>query len=590
MLCPLYAADDIQISASVDRNAVSLSDQIILQVAVSGNASSIPDPQIPKLDDFTAYSSGRSQNVSIINGKVSSSVVFNFILVPKTSGKFTIPPILLNYNGKTYQTTPMDITVSNQGRPQIPQGGQESEVPGETKQKGSDAIFVTATVNKQSAYVNEPITYTFKFFYRVNILSRPQFVPSDFTGFWTEDLPPKQYTTTINGRKYGVSEISLLLFPTKPGPLKIGEASIRCQVQDFGRSSNPFDDDFFAGFFSQGQEKVLSTKALTVNVSALPDKGKPSDFSGAVGKYSIEASVDKKSVKTNEPVSLKITVSGTGNMKGVSEPTLPDWSDFKKYETVNSLNVNKDSGELKGSKTFTTVIVPLTAGTKTISGISFSYFNPAKGAYETIRSNPIILAVAQGQAPAPLAQVSGTSSARALNDIRVMNKDITFIRLPAKLIFYSGPVYTKLWFILINTLAVFGYVFFLGYFKWQETLSENVAFARSFKASGVSKKYLKQAKKLLNSSRSIEFYTALSRALTEYIANKTNTSAEGLTFAMITELLTKKEISLETLGLVKEILDECDMIRFAPASVTADAMEAIFKKTSETINRLDKEF
>jgi hypothetical protein len=552
----------------------------VLEVDVSGTSSNLPNPDIPQLPDFNIYSSGRSQNVSIINGQVSSSISFKYVIVPKKILKTTIPPITLTYNGKLYQTQriPIEVVQSAPASSQPPPAQQnsytDSQIP--EQQAGSD-IFVTADVDKKLAYVNEQITYTFKFYRRIDLLSQPGYTPSDLSGFWTEDFPPKNYTAVYNGKRYMVTELKALLFPTKPGKFLIKEASLTCQIPD--TSFN----DVFSGFFSQGKTKVLQSKPIPISVKQLPESGKPKDFNGSVGHYTVTADVDKRSVKTNEPVTLTITVNGTGNIKSISEPQLPEWPDFKKYETVSSLNVNKDTGNLKGSRTFTTILVPQTPGNKTITPVSFSFFDPDKGIYEKLQTQSFPLNVKPGP------QVVSTVAEQKVNDIKIMNKDIMFLHNLKNYKDFNGYIYKKTWFKLFNTIPVTVFFFLLIFVKWQEKLNKDVAFARNLRASGTSKKYLKKALKLLKLENSIDFYNAISRAILEYIANKTNVSPEGLTSAIISEMLLKRNISQENIIEVNRVVEECDMVKFAPSQVTESMMKEIYEKSSEIINKLDKE-
>lgn len=573
-------ADDISISASVDKNVVSINDQIVLEIDVSGTSSNLPNPDIPQLTDFNMYSSGRSQNVSIINGQVSSSIVFKYVLVPKTIVKTTIPPITLNYNGKIYQTQriPVDVVQSAPSQNNAPRqqgnysGPQEQNIP-----ETGDDLFLVAEVDKKNAYVNEQITYSLKFYRRIDLLSQPGFTPSDFSGFWSEDFAPKNYNAVYKGRRYLITELKTLLFPTKPGKFTLKEASLTCQIPDYNSA------DFFGGFFSQGRTKIIQSKPITINVNPLPEANKPKGFNGTVGQYSITADIDKKTVKVNEPVTLNILVSGTGNIKAIAEPQLPDWPDFKKYETVGSLNINKDSGVLKGNKTFTTVIVPQTPGNKTIEPISFPFFDPDKKQYVNAQTPSFKLLVKPGP------QIETNIPEQRTNDIKIVNKDIRFIKTLANYRVFEGYIYTKAWFKLVNLAPVFIFGFVFIYVNWQEKLNKDIAYARSLRASGTSKKYLKKAVKLLNLENSSEFYNAISRAIVEYIANKTNVSAESLTSSIISAILSKKEIKAETIAEVNRLLEECAMVRFAPSQVTESMMREIYQKTAITINKLEKE-
>ncbi len=415
----LYA--DINISASVDRNTLNFGDSLTLQVSVSGDAANIPKPALPQLDGFSVYSSGTSQNISFVNGKVSSSLVYNYILSPNKPGKFTIGPVTISSGGKTYATNPISVEVLPAGNPKPRQKQAEEQQPSSDTAAGK-GIFVTAQLDKKKAFVNEGIIYTFRFYTSRNLASNPQYAPPNFTGFIVEDLPPQRtYQTSINGETYNVIEMKVQLFPTTPGKFTLGSASLQTSVQDFAGSpfGGFFDDDFFKGFFSSGQPVVLKTKQLSVEVVPLPEEGKPSNFSGAVGEYSMRASADKEDVAANDPVTISLEISGAGNVRAVSGPKLPQIPGVRRYDTISSFNISKANYRVSGSKTFKTVMIPESPGSLTVPGLEFSYFSPDRKEYRNIKTAPIKIKVSvsktgsgSGGNPMPASGKASTWSGR----------------------------------------------------------------------------------------------------------------------------------------------------------------------------------
>ncbi|MBN1823452.1 MAG: protein BatD [Endomicrobiales bacterium] len=579
----LSFAADISISASVDKNVVSLDDQLLLEVNVSGSISNIPNPNIPELPNFTAYSSGRSQNISIVNGQMTSSVAFRYALVPKSTGKFTIPPITLNYEGKTYSTSGIPVEVTGQGKAPAqspaPQTGTDYAA-----QAAAGKLFVTATLDKAKAYVNEQITYTFRFYRNIRLLSNPQYQPPNFQGFWTEDSTPKNYYTTVQGRQYLVTEIKTFLFATKPGKYELGNAILKCSIEDFS-SNDPFSDEFFRNFFSGGKTQLLQTKPISLTIVPLPEKGRPDNFGGAVGHFNVSAGLDKKAVKANEPVTVSVTVSGKGNIKTVPEPDIGALPGFKKYETASSLTTDKNDSGVSGSKVFKTIIVPLSPGKVNIKPISFSFFDPGSARYRTVAAKPLVLDVSPA---APGSVAPDIRQMQSKSDIKVVNKDIAFIKTPEKPAVYSGYLHEKPWFIAFNVFLCVLYLGFFAFAKWQEKLKGDVAFARRIRASATARRHLKKAKALMNGDPK-DYYSAISRAVLEFSADKMNVSAEGLTVPVLNELLSSRGTGAETMTNICEILSECDMVRFAPTSVTEEMKKSIYEKASITLTRLDRE-
>jgi len=230
--------------------------------------------------------------------------------------------------------------------------------------------------------------------------------------------------------------------------------------------------------------------------------------------------------------------------------------------------------------------VPLTAGSKTIKPVEFSFFDPKERAYRTIATEPLPLEVkppAQGSSPnLPLAA--------SKNEVSVMTSDIRYIKSPVAWESYGGYLFDKPWFLALNAFPLLFLGLFFGYVRWQEKLSGDVAFARRLRASSAAKKFLKKARALLDAGApAADYYNAVSRALLEFIANKSNVSADGLTTASIAEILISKKVPPESVNKVSEILEECNLVRFAPTTATLEMMKAVFALTGETIARLEKE-
>jgi hypothetical protein len=447
----------------------------------------------------------------------------------------------------------------------------------------AQSIFVTSSLDKNTVYVNEQLTYYFKLYSRLKLAGQPEYHPSEFPSFWTENLAQKNYTTSIGGVPYGANELGTILFPAKAGNFTIAPARLRCKIVVIN-PNDPFSDEFFQNFTGGGKIVDLETKPLSITVLPLPEDGKPKDFNGIVGEYSISAALDRESLKTNEPVTLSVTISGKGNIKTVQEPRLSDLPDFRKYETVTSLNLDKATGALKGSKTFKTVLVPLTQGQKTIPPITFSFFDPAAKKYKTLATPTLSLTVKQGAAVPPGSAAAGSQA----SGVKILNTDIRFIKTPSKWSSAPGPVYRGAVFIVINALPLLALGAVFGFRKWEDTLSGDTAFARRLKASPAARRYLKRAKKLLASGDPKDFYATVARALAEYIAHKFNVSPDGLVSASIAGMLSSRGVPPGTISGVKDILDECDMARFAPTQTTAAMMEESYSKAADMIGKLEK--
>ncbi|HVN66879.1 MAG TPA: BatD family protein, partial [Candidatus Sulfotelmatobacter sp.] len=236
ILRTIASAADFQISASLDRNQIALTEQAVLSVTITGSGNDLPQPQLPGLADFQIYNAGRSQSFSWVNGKASASVTYNFVLTPAKEGHFTIPGIRIQAGGQTSETPPMTLDVAK-GSPSAVQGTAEPEGAARPTPAahGPPAVFITGTVDKSSVYVGEPVTFTFRLYHRVPLMSRPNYQAPEMTGFWTEDLPPQRnFSESVKGMPYNVVEVRTALFPSTPGKSRIGSANLTVNLENFG--------------------------------------------------------------------------------------------------------------------------------------------------------------------------------------------------------------------------------------------------------------------------------------------------------------------------------------------------------------------
>ncbi|MEW6040426.1 MAG: BatD family protein [Elusimicrobiota bacterium] len=574
--------DNISISASVDKNSVQVGEQINLQITVSGDTSNIPEPALPPLSNFTVYSSGRSQNVSIISGKVSSSVAFNYVIVPNTSGKLTIGPARVHLGSQEYRTQPIEINVSAAAPAQVPAqptphaSGQPQQVAPAPGQQRAD-LFVEASVDKKTAYVNEQITYSFRFYRRINLLSQPQYQPPSTTGFLVEDLPPhRNYYTDINGIRYLVTEVKTALFGASAGRLTIGPAVLRCAVADENI------DDFFARFFSQGRQVALQTEPVSVNILELPAEGKPLEFSGAVGRFSINSSADKSSLETGEALTLSISISGTGNVKTITEPKF-EVENFRRYDTAASLNVEKKNFIVSGSKVFKIVLIPTTAGHYVIPAVKYSYFEPSSSSYKIISSHPIPLNIKQGKVSTLPMPQKGESAKAVVQDIRHIKKK------------FKGPLVQKPWkadafFYILQFIPAAGFILFWRHNIYRERLLTDISFMRLTRSFKVASKRLKHLQNQKDASEmdTERFCSELFDILTNYFGDKLNISSEGMTRDFLAEELTRKGCVKDLIDETKALWEEISFCRYAPGTIDAGKVNSLAERTAQLIRSMER--
>jgi hypothetical protein len=585
-LCTLtsYAlAEDVSIEASVGKNRLALDDQLILFVTVKGSAANVPNPKLPSLPSFDVYSTGRAQNVSIVNGNMSSSTQFTYVLIPKTPGHTMIPPIEMTIGGKTLSTQPMAIEVDGSAglAPAAPASSQA--LPINTREP-AQGLILRARVDKKRASVQEQVTLTIQFLRRVRFLTRPSYTPPETIGWMSYDLAPVEYTTTVNGLGYSVTELKYALFPASSGKLTIGPASLQCSVENF--EADPFDA-FFQNFFQAGQTKTLKTNPITVEVTPLPEVGKPADFSGSVGRFELTGELDKKSVNAGEPVTLTLTVKGEGNIKTIGEPNLALPASFRRYETVTSLNIQNRGDKIAGSKSFKTAIVPEEAGSFSIPPAKFSYFDPSARRCVTLqfRAPPLVVSpgvvVPRGPGLSPPASVGG--------EIRLLQKDIHYIQsTPSQDVRQESSA--VLWALAISNGIP---LFLVGGSLWVSARRERELRdpdrARSRKAFSQAEDRLNTALRHLDDPEAGSTLSHLSNALTGYIADRLALSRSGLSLEGTLRQLKARGVSEEILRPLKELWEEMDRGRFAPVALTSGEKKKIYDQTLALLRRLEKQ-
>ncbi len=577
---------DIQISASLDRQQVAMGEQAVLSVTVSGNVSNLPAPQAPGLSEFQISNAGTSQSFSWVNGQASSSVKHTYVLTPHQIGKFTIPPFRLAVEGRTLETQPLPLEVVKGNAAALPSPG--SSVPGGTPGSSQAPVaFVNGRVDKTSAYVGEPITYSFRLYNRAAFLRQPQYQPPDTTGFWTEDLPPQRnFNESVKGVGYQVVEVRTALFPTHAGKATIGSATLNVALQNF--STDPFAADFFQNFFSGGENRALRSDPITIQVKSLPTPA-PAGFQGAVGEYTLSAEVDKASAKVGQPLTFSLTVAGRGNIKSIPDIRLPPLTNFRTFDANAATNIEKKEYRVQGSKVFKTVLIPTASGNVSIPPVRFVYFSPEAQAYKTLHSKAVEVRVqpaAPGSAPEPLPSAPGGSTAPG---IQVLNQDIHYIKTPATLISQGKPLYRSRLFLAFNLFALLGLMASACVPLYRRILLSNPKRRRFQEARKLAHQRIKEAEASLNRSDAIQASRLLNRALQGYLAAKFDMEESGLSLRTAIEILTTRPKTVSSAEKVKTLWNHLDKVQFAPAQTRPEEIQQSIGELRVLIAKLDKD-
>jgi hypothetical protein len=580
-------AQGVGARAFLDRDAVGVNQQFVLSVEVTGTQQAETDPELPDMSEFSIIlSSGTSTSMQIVNNRTTVSVTLQYRFQATKVGTFEIGSVVVQAAGETYRTDPLTLTVSA-APPQAPpvEGAERSDAP----EIGADDLFITTEVSKRRVRENEPVVVEYRVYTRVSVTSYSVTRLPGTEGFWVEEFnrseSPQVEQVVRGGVQYATAVIrKVALFPTGPGTKTIEPMSIEAQVRVRRRSRDPFED-FFRGAPLLGGNVPVIVASEPVQIEVLPlADDTPSDFSGLVGEFTIDASVDKSQVAANEAVTLTVHVAGEGNVRMVPEPRVAFPRDFEIYPPEVTQNVEFQGGSVRGEKTFEYVLIPRTPGDAEIPPITLSYFDANLGEYAVSATQPIDVAVTgEESVTAPGIGV------RSRSGVEPLREDIRFIEIGPPQLKAKGrsPFTAAFWIVLLVPLAAVGGVW--GLRKHRDRLEGDVAYARQRRATRVARRRLSSARSTMTIDTPREFYTEVARALEGFLGDKLNFSEAGFIKDDSRARLLQRGVPSEIVGRYLDCLDECDRQRFAPAAVSLEGMQATLKRAEQSMADLDQE-
>lgn len=560
--------------------AVTAGEQFRLGFTLNERGTDLQLPDLSNFDVLMGPSTSQSSSIQIINGKTTqtSSFSYIFILRAKKEGKFTIRPASIKVDGKTYESNSLTIQVVK-GQPQ-PAAGQQGTQQGNQAQEevaagniSKDNLFVRVTVDKTNVSKGEQILSTVKLYISQNVPLNgfDEVKLPTYEGFWTKDIDvPTQVNFTrevYNGKIYQVGILKkTILFPQQTGTIRINPFEITCLVRQRVRQQQGFFDDFFDNY-RVVKAKVVSDP-VAINVKDLPNP--PANFSGAVGNFSISSSLDKNALKSNEAVTLKLTVNGSGNLTLINAPKIELPQDFEAYEPKTSDNVVASDNGLSGSVTFEYLFIPRFAGNFTIPAIQFVFFNPGSRQFETRTTEAFDIKVEKGSDD----QNSSVVSSFSKENVKMIGKDIRFIKQNESELKPKGSsFYGTFEFYIIYLLSLAGFAVFFVVNRKKIRENANVVLVRNKRANKVALKRLKEASGFLKTNKAEQFYEAVIKALWGYLSDKLTIPVADLNREKASEKLLGKGIDQETVTELMKIIDDCEFARYAPAAFSGTMTE-----------------
>ncbi len=588
------AAKSQTFTASVNKTTVSQNEQFEVSFTFStSDVNGIKNFRAPDFKDFVLLSGpNQSTSLQFINGAASGSMTYSYYLRCPSVGKFTIGSATLEYNGKEYSTNPITLDVIK-GAPKPPPSAKGT--PTVSANDIGDNVFILATADKQRVYLGQPVTVTYKLYTRLPIASQMQVskLPS-YEGFWAEEinLPSTISLSTVmyKGKQYSVGVLKkVALFPSQTGVLSVTPMVLDIPVQirqrQGGGGNNVFDQFFNDPFFSNYSTVNFNAKSntLKIDVLPLPSSNVPKSFVGAVGDYSMSSQISNVNLKANEPLTLKITLSGEGNIQLLSMPEINLPTGFDSYEPKISEQINRDN-KITGTKTFEYLIVPRVPGKKEIPPVQFSYFNPERRSYITLSTPPYPIDVAPG-ANGGNETVAGLSK----ENIKLLGEDIRYIETT------TGGLRREVGYDLFGAgfwTAVFAPLLALvGLVTWKrrtDKLAGNVELLRYRQAEKIARGRFKKAKSLMDAGNQAAFYAEISQALSGYLEDKLHIPKAEMSLERAQDELRRRRIDGELLASLRSCTEKCEFARFAPAADGTSAMNGMYNELTKVIVGLER--
>ena len=551
----------------------------------NGNGNNLKPPSV---SDFQVLGGpNTSTSMQWVNGNVTQSVTYNYVLRPKNQGTFKIGKASIQVAGVTMESNELSIEVTapvaqqqQQRRQRNPfdpfddpffnQGQEEEEQPqannGDLEKQLKDDVFIKLVVNKSSVYKGEMLTASYKLYFRQNLAGFNVTKAPAFDGFWSQEveLDPKRRPSVenVNGKQYNTVDIlKYNLYPQRAGALPVASCEVNTVAQVQVRSNSR---SFFGSFFGQVQQvpMTLKTSAATVNVKELPESGKPTDFAGAVGNYKFETSLSNKEAKTDEPITYTLKISGTGNLKFVDAPTLTFPQEFEVYDPKTKENISNGAEGMSGTKQYDYLLIPRQPGDYKIEAKTFSWFEPSSAKYFTVKSPEFTVKVT-GE-PSKNVNANAATGGVSKEEVSLVGQDIRYIKTTTPEFKKGNSFFGSAGFVAMYSAPFLLFIGLVVAKRRNEDLAADVIGTKRRRALKLAKKRLSLAAKHLTKSDKKNFYDEVSRATWGYLGDKLNIDMAELSKDNVEEKLLAKNAKAETISKLKNLLNTCELALYSP--------------------------
>lgn len=595
-------ADDVVFKATAPSQVI-VGKPFQLTYSVNQRSKDLRAPEMPDFDVLAGPYQSTSSSTSFVNGKRTSSFsqTYTYTLMAQRTGTFTVAPASIRVGGDEYTSNGVRITVlPADEQPQQNQqstgagtsGHRQSQQSNHSGSVSSENLFIRTIVSKTRVHEQEAILLSYKLYFAgvdVAQFTNNTKIP-EFTGFLKQDLEQGEIQTELehyNGRNYQTATLyRTLLYPQHSGDIKIDPASFEAvlRVQTRAQVRSIFDD-FFGTYTNV--TRAVSAPGVTIHVDALPS-GKPAGFSGGVGHFALTPSISQTELQTNDAVTIRLDITGTGNMKLLKTPAI-DWPEgFEPYDPKVTNNFKTTTAGVSGTKSIEYLAIPRASGDYTIPAVTFSYFDTNDDSYKTLTTPEYTIHVKKGaNEQAGNAVVNNYVNKEDIkqlgSDIRYINTTLPTLRTKsASLVEYGSMAFCMLYFV---PLCVALLLFIL--FRKQIKENADITRVRYKHANKVAQKRLKKAGKLLKENRKEAFYEEIERAAWTYLSDRLSIPTADLNKDNIASILHEKGVSDELIKEVNNVLSTAEFARYAPSS--DHAMDDLYKATNLLIDQLEEQ-
>lgn len=565
----------VKFEAKVSKEKLGVNERLRIDFEMNQDGDNFVPPSF---EDFTVVGGpNTSVSNSWVNGKRSYTKTYSYFLAPKGRGKFTIKQATIEIDGEIYKTFPVTVTVTA--------AVERPNAPPEASDIASENIHLVAEVSKTNPYLNEGFTVVYKLYVspETGVSNWREKDNPRYNDFWSQNIEIKGLNIQkglYKGEEYRYVVLrKTVLYPQKTGKLKLEPLVLDITVEvPSGRA------DIFGRQIMTKVPKTVTAGSRTINVKALPEQGKPSDFKGAVGDFQFSVTTSKNQLNATESLQAKIEVSGNGNLKLFELPKLTTPSSLEVYEPEHSENVNTNLNGMRGRISDTYTIVPQYRGKYPIPPVSFSYFDLKTESYKRITSEEIVIDVLEG----PMASTNNNDNSKVSTKqtVRPNTSTFAFIKTSSDWSNIKSESFfksTEFWGMLLLPFLVIPLAIIIR--RKKDERDADVQGNRIRKADRLARKYLSEAKKNLGQKE--VFYESLERALHNYLKAKLNIETSDFNKEKIENLLKQRDVDENVVSDFISILESCELARYTP--ITQVTMQNDYEKAAKTISQIDKQ-